>query len=380
MFRSNQLLPVYKNLLGWRQFFNDSIVLPTELTTTESGEYYQDKSGALRLDYIKATLMAGQNLNDYLEEKVKAGMDGMFNDILQYRQVSNYGKTLLEQAQLLNRAAYKPDRIMNEGRFVGFQIAVRDVTALQLVINEIGLQLGEASELKLYLYHSQVEDPIQTLEIVHPGGAAVKWVKTNPEWNLNAISPELFHGGVFMLGYYQSDLSTQAINYSNFDWSKGECSGCNNSYYATWSSIRKHFFVYPFYVPEGSFIKEKRFDMDKMIWSNTQSWGLNLKLTVRCDLTEFFIQNRFAFKNLLAIKVAHIILNDMKYCQETSYIEENLKMMIIRDLEGDKETNALNISQQYTRELKAVNFNIQGINNRCLDCKKDALAPQIGVM
>lgn len=29
---------------------------------------------------------------------------------------------------------------------------------------------------------------------------------------------------------------------------------------------------------------------------------------------------------------------------ETNFVEENLKMMIIRDLEGDKETNALNIA------------------------------------
>ena len=55
-------------------------------------------------------------------------------------------------------------------------------------------------------------------------------------------------------------------------------------------------------------------------------------------------------------------------------------MMIIRDLEGDKETNALNISQLYNRELKAVSFNISSINNRCLDCEADTFQPIIGVV
>jgi hypothetical protein len=378
-------------LLGWQPFFDGSITINTDLQKSDTGEYYQEKHPALRLDYIKATLSAGMDINAYLTQKMQSGINGMLNDVLQYRKVAKYGKTLLEQAQLLNRLSWKGDRIMNQGRFVGFQISVRDVTALQLVINEVGLQLSGSDTVKLYLFHSQVEDPLMTMDITTTD-TSTKWmVPTTPapvegdppipaEWNLNAISPEKYHGGVFILGYYQDDLSTQAINYPDFNWTAGECGGCNNSYYGVWTSIRQHFFVFPLYVPAGNFTVGKMFDLEKASFSNTESWGLNLKFSVRCDLTDFFNQNRFVFKNLLAYKVAHLILNDMKFTQETSYIEENLKHMIIRDLEGDKETNALNISQQYQRELKAVSFDMSGINNRCLDCEDTTFVPTIGVM
>lgn len=378
MFRSEALIPVYKNLLGWRQHFDSSIVLPSELTTTETGEYYQDKSPALRLDYIKATLFATQSLDVYLTQNVEAGINGIFNDILQYRQVRDYGKTLLEQAQLLNRLSWAGEGIINRSRFVGMQIKVRDQTALQLVINEVGIQLTGPQTIKLYLFHSQLEEPIQEFEITTVN-TSVQWDIKN--FDLNTISPAKFHGGVFILGYYQDDLVTQAVNYSNFDWNIGECQSCDGgSYYRAWTSVRKHFFVYPIYFPEGNFIKGKLPDMNLAQFSNSESFGLNMKFTVRCDLTEFFIQNKFAFKNLLALKVSHLILNDMKFCQETSYIEENLKHMIIRDLEGDKETNYLNISQQYRNEIKAVTFNISSINNRCLDCEADAFQPVISVV
>jgi len=122
------------------------------------------------------------------------------------------------------------------------------------------------------------------------------------------------------------------------------------------------------------------FDMNDVIYCNNQSFGLNLKLTVVCDLTDFFIQNKFVFKNLLALKVVYKILNDMKFSQQINYVEENIKMMIIRDLEGDIDTKLLNIPTQYSKELKAVSFNISGINSKCLSCENANTSPSMGVV
>lgn len=378
MFDSTILKTQYKNLLGFRQHFDTAeINIGPDLTTTDSGEYYQDKSPALRLDYIQATLSSNQDLEQYLNEKRESGIVSIFNDILQSRQVANYGKTLLEKAQLLNRHSWLSDKIMNLNRFVGFQIHLRNETALQCVIDEIGLQLDGAQELTLYLFHSQKEEPIGIMQITTTGSG---WTWNKSDFVLKSYESEEYNGGVFILGYYQEDLVTQAINYTNFNWDIGECAGCSSgsNYYKQWKSIRGHYHIYPLYVSSSNFEKGKMFDLQKAIYSNDTSWGLNLKVTAKCDLTAFFVENKFVFKNLLGLKVAHLILNDMKFSQETNFVEENLKMMIIRDLEGDKETNALNISQQYNRELKAVNFNISSINNSCLNSVENTFYPTIG--
>jgi len=380
MFDSAKLYTAYKNLIGFKQHFDTSeIEIDGDLIISESGEYYQEKHPALRLDYIESTLPANQELDQYLTEKVAMAINGIFNDILQYRQVNTYGKTLLEQSTLLNRKSWNADKIVNQGRFVFLQIKVLDATGLAAIINEIGLQLDGEQTLTLYLFHSDHEDALTTFEI-QTINSSTAWKKVDQQ--LNAFSIEDYNGGVFLLGYYQDDLTTQAVNYSNFNWDVGECSSCGGTqqYVDTWNAMKKNFFIYPGYMASGNFEVGKMPDRKKAFWQSHISWGLNLRMSVRCDLTDFFITNKFAFKNLLSLKVAHIILKDMKFSSETNKIQEHILNMVIRELEGDKETNALNIVQQYDRELKAVNFNIEGINGKCLGCKDTQFQPHIGVV
>ncbi len=379
MFKSNIVVPAYKNLLGWRQFHDNSIQIANGLTTTETGEYYQQKHPALQLDIIQTLISPNLPLDTYLENTVTDATNEIFNDLLQYRQLNQYGKTLLETSVLLNRYGWTQDTITNQGRFVGMQIRTQDLTGLKAIIDEVGLQFSGEETFNLYLFHSSKSDPLQVVEVTTNGNANWNWKKI--DWELSSFSPQQFYGGVFIVGYYQDEITSNAINYTNFNWDSGVCGGCNDPHISVWRSIRKNFHVYPLYVPAGSFGEVgKMFDLEKAIYSNNQSFGMNFKFTVQCDLTNFFVQNKFVFKNLLALKVVHKILNDMKFSQQINAIEENIKMMIIRDLEGDIETKLTNIPSQYNKELKAVSFNISGINAKCLGCEDQNTSPSYGVV
>ena len=380
MFNSEILKTEFSNLLGWRQHHDtDEVEIATPLTLSSSGEYFQQKHPAMDLAVIKTTLPASKDLDEYLQQKVDDSITEMFHDVIQYRQVNEYGKTLLQSSTLLNRRGWQNDGIVNQNRFVGFQIRLKSFTGLLMRIQEIGLQFtGPSETFNIYLFHSSKEDAIQTFEVTTAGNNG--WLWKAQKLILNAFDSEEFHGGVFILGYYQEDVTSMAINYSNFDWNKGECGTCNSSHKNQWSAIQKYFHIFPLYVPNGDFVKGKMFDLEKAFFDKDTSYGLNLKLFVECDLTQFFIDNKMHFRNLLALKVVHKILYDMKFSQEINAIEENLKMMIIRDLEGDKETNYLNITQQYNREMKAINFNIGGLNAVCLPCQESATVPTVGVL
>jgi len=378
MFKSSKVVPAYKNLLGWRQYQDSSIVLPSTLTQTDSGEYYQQKHPVLQLDIIQSLIPPNLTLATYLENTVTDASNEIFNDLLQYRQLTEYGKTLLEQSVLLNRYGWVNDTITNQNRFVGFQIRTRSLTGLQTLINEIGLQFTGAETFELYLFHSSKAEPLDHFEVTTTGNGNFDWIKKDLE--LSAFSSQEYNGGVFILGYYQEDVVSNAINYTSFNWNKGVCGGCNDPHLSVWRSIQRNFHIYPIYVPAGSFVKGTMFDMQKMMFSEDQSFGLNLKLTVRCDLSDFFVQNKFVFKNLLSLKVVHKILNDMKFSQQINAVEENIKMMIIRDLEGDIDTKLTNIPTQYQKELKTVSFNISGINSKCLGCVDEGYSPTFGVM
>lgn len=378
MFKSTEVVSAYKSLIGWRQHHDtQEVIIPDELTQSETGEYYQQKHPALALDIIQTLIPPTLPIEDYLTNTVSDSTNEIFNDILQYRQVNEYGKTLLSQSVLLNKVGWVNDKITNQGRFVGLQVATRDVMGLQAVINEVGFQFAGEESFTLYLFHASQVEPIKTLEVVTNG---------NPYWNWRGVDWELslsdsdYRDGIFIIGYYQDEISTNAINYTNFNWDRGVCGGCNDSHISVWRDIRRNFLVYPIYVPAGSFVQGEMFDMKDAFYSNDQSFGLNLKFTVRCDLTNFFVQNRFAFKNLLSLKVVYRILNDMKFSQQINAIEQNIKMMIIRDLEGDVDTKLTNIPTQYRNELKAVSFNISGISPKCLPCESQNKEPVIGVV
>jgi len=82
MFKIEKLKPAYANLLGWRQHFSTDVQLSPGLLVTESGEYYQDKHPALRLDYIQTILSKNQNIDIYLIEKTEVIIEKMnFQDI-----------------------------------------------------------------------------------------------------------------------------------------------------------------------------------------------------------------------------------------------------------------------------------------------------------
>jgi len=73
-------------------------------------------------------------------------------------------------------------------------------------------------------------------------------------------------------------------------------------------------------------------------------------------------------KNALYLKVLMKILKKIQYSMETNFVEEQLKMMITRDLEGDKETRYINIPMQYEKALKALKFEFSSVNKICLPC------------
>lgn len=378
MFKAQDIASVFHDLIGWKQHYDtNEINLPPELTDTVSGEYYQQKHPALRLDIINATIPDGYTLEDYLKDKVRDASIEMLNDVVTARQLEKYGKSLLSESVLLNKYGWLNDKITNESRFVGFQITLNTAVGLKAIINQIGLQFSGAESFKVYLFHTSNNVALTDFDVTADGTGKWTWTATNED--LNSFS-EQYKGGSFLLGYYQDDVATNAINNTDFNFDRGACGSCNKSYYNSWRDINAYYTVYPFYFANGDYAVGEMPDLNDITYTPDVSFGLNLKLSVQCDLTRFFITNKMAFVNLLGLKVTRIILRDMQYSQEINYIEENLKMMIIRDLEGDTETKRDNITQQYQKALKSINFNISGINEVCLPCEDEGYAPTYDVI
>jgi len=373
MYNTSKVITQFSKVLGWRNFYDLTEIpsLGSPLNDTETGQYYQDFHPALDLEYIKATLRDNDTLSGYLERTEQIVIPQMLNKVVKYKQLEQTIKVLLNQSVIHTGDGYYKDKIINEGRFVGISVRVHDNKGLKTIIKRFGIQATSAqTDLDVYLFHSSKKDPVQIIQFNSTQGDLYQW--NDFDTPLEFENGDDILGGCWFIGYYQDDLTGQAIEFKKLNWSTGYCSGCDGG---AANRIFSKFLTYvdmsPFYVAADKIgTKGELFDPSDIIRTYTNNYGININFTVECDLTHFWIQNRQEFTELLGLMMAFRVLRDIQFSQKINYIEEQIKMMIIRDLEGDKETKSLSMEQRIERSIKAINLDHGGLNSACLPCSK----------
>lgn len=370
MFESVKARQCLDHLIGWKDHYDLTEVpaLNADLKKSESGEFFQEKHPALRLDLIKATLPENRDLQEYLQEIKDASITEALNDVCNIKEINKVGKELVANDIIYNQGGWVNDLIINESRFVGIRFTPQLEIGLKAMINRLALQFTQAQAgLKLYLYHSHKAEAIAEITFTSTVGNQFNWIEVNQE--LFADDKDL-SGGEYFLGYYQDDIAGNAIEYTALNWKNGYCNSCDGgTASAKFNKVARYVKMQGFYVPNGSLDADRKmFDPDAIIENDKSNFGFNFNISVKCDLTNFWCDNRMTLRNLIGLKVVHKILKDISYSQQINHVEEQLKMMIIRDLEGDKETNYVNIPQQYERALKAIKFNHSSISKICIPC------------
>jgi hypothetical protein len=353
-----------KGVLGWRQHFTPDIVVSEAQLLSSSGRYFQEIHPALSLDKIKVCLDKGQDINDYLTEVEESGIKQALTMIRSERLSEQSTKDILVNDTIYSKYGGLSDGIINEGYFVGYCVEMKQEIGLMARILSIGLHTVEASALKIYIFHSSQSESVGEIDVTS-SARSVTW--TNTDFRL--FSEEEIQGGEYYIGYYQSDLSSKAINYEAFDWQKGPCEGCDNGVLKTkWRNLNLHLNgISSFYVaapPAAGTLWEK----ESLLWVNNRTWGLNLKLSVECNLNRFIEEHSHLLDEVIGLSVAERVLGMMKYSMAINSFEENLKVMVVRDSEGDKETNMLNINQRLSKAVKAISFDMSKLSAPCLNC------------
>ena len=116
--------------------------------------------------------------------------------------------------------------------------------------------------------------------------------------------------------------------------------------------------------------KTERFEPSTAIKTNSNNWGFNFHISVGCNLTQFFIDNRLTLKKVIGLKVAMKVLEMMKFSSQINNIEESVKIMIIRDLEGARDTGSTPMWERLEKAIDAVNFDEGNLSKDCLPCAR----------
>lgn len=311
-------------------------------------------------------------VSDWLEVKMKQSIANAVRDIMATKKARSYGKTLLENVRLYSGTGRINNVEIPKGRFVGFELVLKKHNNIRLVLEKIGMQFSQKqTALTIYLYHSSQASPIVTQEITTTEARSFSWTElTN---FILEYASDYDAGGSYYIGYFEDDISGNAI-IKEMDWSAaGRCATCNAYDSRAYSLYNKYFDVIPFYVnnPTGTDlwdIANNSYD-----YYPSTNFGLNLEISASCDISDLICQQKALFDELIQMRAGIDILNEMIYGTRNNEIAKKVRAMNARitlDIMGDRGGGMEN---QYKILQKAVDFDFSGIDRVCLPCSRRTL-------
>lgn len=382
MYRSEVIKEKFLNLLGWRQHHNpDEYTIKEELTKSETGQYFQDMHPLLTLDNIRSIAPESDNENydelfsDWLKVKTQASIlkavESFYSRKLAEKTVTN----LLESKVLFDGAGRMTDVVRPTNSLAGFELIPIRSEGVTLKIEKIGLQFNQNGNFTIYVFHSSNPEPIKTIEVEYTKNGGIQWFEQTDLY-LPYMSESTDAGGSWFICYNQKELpeGMKAIE-KNRDWSKEPCRSCSNSEYASWQAWSKYLEVHPFKVPATD--EAKMWDISDNLYTYTTNYGLNLQVTMECDLTDILVAQRRTFQNVVGLQLAADMIREFAYNPNfrINRMQQNFsRNELLYELDGDSQGyKKSGILHRLEKAMEALSVDTTGINRICLPCKSEGI-------
>lgn len=429
------------HLVGWEQNYDTSdIKISDALATSESGLYFQQIHPLLTLqnlsciapdfknmvfaEYNSGVLYSKGNITKYenhlykalqastgkqpdieaeywvetnpfsewLENKTKASIQKAITRFYNEKTALGAHKPLCENKVLFDGTGRLVDTIKNKKNLVGFEIVPIRAKGVTIKINKIGLQFTEPGEYTLYLMHSSMDAPVKIIKLNKIRKNSIEWFSLNDVY-LPYQSEDNDAGGSWYLCYFQSELpqNSQAIR-KDKDWSKEPCGSCSRRELLTWMAWSKYLEIHPFLVNEelvqavnfnddfnDDFRKQAihLWNVENNIYTYDSNYGLNLEMSVMCDITDFIIEQRALFQDIIAKQVAVDMLREFAYNANVRTNRHSInasRIDILYEIDGDSSSmKKSGLSYQLDLAFKAIELSTRGLDRICLPCKNNGI-------
>lgn len=430
MVRANDIQEKLLHLIGWEQNYDTSdLKISDALTVSESGLYFQQIHPLLTLqnmsciapdfknitfpeynsekEYSKGNVVDYQGtrykalqkaqgkqpdieseywvetnlFSEWLEGKTKASIQKAITRYCNEKTAEGTNKPLCESRTLFDGTGRLVDTVKNKKNLVGFEIVPIRAKGVTTKINKICLQFTKAGEYTLYLMHSSMYEPIRTIKLTKTRDNSAEWF-TIDDLYLPYQSEDIDAGGSWYLCYSQSELpeGSQAIR-KNKDWSKEPCGSCSRRELLAWMAWSKYLEIHPFYVNEElTDIEDESlhlWDVENNQYTYDNNYGLNLEVTVSCDITDFIVEQRMMFQDVIAKQVAIDMLREFAYNSNVRTNRHSInasRLDILYEVDGDSSSmKKSGLSYQLDIAFKAIKLSTSGIDRVCLPCKNNGI-------
>lgn len=411
------------HLVGWEQNYSPTQQIDEDLTLTESGLYYQQAHPMVTVENIRAIMPedyplrypAWDESNPYFKDNkvrhdgktwlclddevigIEPGKNGNEEYWEQYNPVSDYlygltrqaiaktvqtflqkksllkeSRSLLERRSLFDGAGRLNNTTENGQRIVGMEIVPAYSAGVTLRLEKIALQMtGATGKVTLYIFHSSQRDPYKTIEFtVKKGDGSMEWLDLT-----DCYLPYMGDTGAWYVVYNQAELPAgmEAVNVTK-DWSREPCGTCNRGSLEAWRELTKYMMVSPFKVAALETFAEfpELWDIEENIYTNTTNYGLNMMVSVGCDLTDFIIKQRNIFATVLQRQLACDIIRTLALNPEvrvnrrqSNASTENL----LYEVDGNPQGRETGLGKELREAYEALDFDTRGLDRICLTCR-----------
>lgn len=329
--------------------------------------------------------------SEWLEDKTRSTIYKAIYTYLNDKQNKGTYKNLLEDRILFDVTTRISDKIANTGALVGFEIIPARAKGVTIKVNKIGLHFSTPGIYRVYIMHSSKRGPVYSLTFIKTQPNTCEWFKTDNLYLPYIESENGTVAGSWYVCYLQSELppNSQAINRS-YDWSGITCRTCNRRDYEAYLAWSKYMEISPFRVNgndvslisgdfnddySNAFFNTKTpalWDAENMQYFVDKTWGINLDVTVGCDLTDFIVDQRWLFQDVLMKQMAVDALREFVYNPNVRTNRHSVnagRTEILYEIDGDSSSmRESGLAYELKQALGAISLATSGINRVCLPC------------
>lgn len=418
------LLPV----VGWQQDYNPDNQIDNELTQSESGLTFQGAHPLCTLANVRAIMpddyffkypiwnnftaykpgdkvkytgkvwIAKKNnvnaepdqyqyvweefniVSDFVRQLTINGINTAVQNFIQEKQLQQETKNLLERRTFFDGAARLAATIDPTGKIVGFEIVPVRAMGVTTKIERIGLQMvGTTGTVRLYLFHSSQIAPMRVVDLEFSNTkGGFQWFTPAEPIYLPYIPGTDGNGndsgGAWFLCYNQNELPAgmRALNVSK-DWSVEPCQTCLGGSIESWRQMTKYLQVSPFriHAPLDFHDYPEMFDISQISYTNTMNYGMNVEISVGCDLTDFIISQRAIFATVIQKQVAANVLRTIAMNPDVRVNRNQVNVTrdeLLYELDGAPTGRASGLGYELKQAYRALELDTRGLDRICLQC------------
>ena len=338
----------------------------------------EDFNGDFNDDFGNEYWRATNLLSEKTEQLTRRGIQNAVQRWMSTKKVNKESRTLLEHRAFFDGAGRIKDTVRNQDKIVGFEIQSVHGLGVTTKIDKVGLQFNSPGQVTVYVFHSLKAEPVyqQTFGYDRANGT-FKWFEPK-DWYLPYMN-EWGAGGVWYLVYVQRDLMPddgvlmEAVRYG-MDWNVGPCVSCNMGSTQAWRELLQYVKVSPVQAATpGNWDRSdpQRWNLQNNCYTPGSNYGLNVMVSVMCDVTDIIIKNRQQFAPVIKLQTAYDILRnaDMNPDVVVSRFQSNISHTDVRyELDGSAATNKRGMGIELDKAYAALEVETQGMDKVCLGC------------